>query len=220
MKVARIYLRVSTKHQSLERQNKITEDAKANGYYIAKVYAEKTSGAVAERPQLNALIQDLQPGDVVIAEKLDRISRLPLPEAEKIIAAIKAKKARISVPEVINLDELSTENKTAQIVMQAMQELLLKVALQAARDDYETRRKRQREGIEIARRKGKYKGRRANLALRERIIELRAKKVSISRTAKLCECSISQVKIVWRLYKLQKADSPQLDFFERPSSEN
>lgn len=52
MKVARIYLRVSTKHQSLERQNKITEDAKANGYYIAKVYAEKTSGAVAEKSRL------------------------------------------------------------------------------------------------------------------------------------------------------------------------
>ena len=29
------------------------------------------------------MIADLQPGDVVIAEKIDRISRLPLPEAEK-----------------------------------------------------------------------------------------------------------------------------------------
>jgi DNA invertase Pin-like site-specific DNA recombinase len=28
------------------------------------------------------MIADLQPGDVVIAEKIDRISRLPLPEAE------------------------------------------------------------------------------------------------------------------------------------------
>ncbi len=33
------------------------------------------------------MIADLQPGDVVIAEKIDRISRLPLPEAEKQISA-------------------------------------------------------------------------------------------------------------------------------------
>ena len=35
MKAARIYQRVSTEEQNLERQNALIEKAKAEGYYIA-----------------------------------------------------------------------------------------------------------------------------------------------------------------------------------------
>src|SRR5690625_2747837 len=80
--VARVYLRVSTDAQDLERQEAITTAAKAAGYYVAGIYREKASGARADRPELLRMIGDLQPGEVVIAEKIDRISRLPLPEAE------------------------------------------------------------------------------------------------------------------------------------------
>jgi len=38
----------------------------------------------------------------------------------------------------------------ARIVLEAVQELLLKLALQIARDDYETRRERQRQGVALA----------------------------------------------------------------------
>ena len=81
--VARVYLRVSTDAQDLERQEAITTAAKAAGYYVAGIYREKASGARADRPELLRMIGDLQPGEVVIAEKIDRISRLPLPEAER-----------------------------------------------------------------------------------------------------------------------------------------
>jgi DNA invertase Pin-like site-specific DNA recombinase len=37
MKVARIYLRVSTDEQDLERQERIVVDAKTVGYYIAGI---------------------------------------------------------------------------------------------------------------------------------------------------------------------------------------
>lgn len=77
--VARVYLRVSTDAQDLERQEAITTAAKAAGYYVAGIYREKASGARADRPELLRMIGDLQPGEVVIAEKIDRISRLPLP---------------------------------------------------------------------------------------------------------------------------------------------
>ncbi len=43
------------------------------------------------RPELNRMIADLQPGDVIIAERIDRLSRLPLPEAEAFIHTLKAK---------------------------------------------------------------------------------------------------------------------------------
>ena len=89
-KVARVYLRVSTDEQDLQRQEAITEQAKAAGYYVAGTYREKASGARADRPELLRMVADLQPGEVVIAAKIDRINRLPLPEAEALIAAIQA----------------------------------------------------------------------------------------------------------------------------------
>lgn len=42
MKVARIYIRVSTDDQGLTRQRTLIEKAKEQGYYVAKVYSEKT----------------------------------------------------------------------------------------------------------------------------------------------------------------------------------
>ncbi len=63
MKVARIYLRVSTDAQDLTRQNDIVHNARAEGYYIVGIYREKASGARADRPELLRMIADLQPGE-------------------------------------------------------------------------------------------------------------------------------------------------------------
>jgi DNA invertase Pin-like site-specific DNA recombinase len=72
--------------------------------------------------------------------------------------------------------------------------MLLKVALQIARDDYETRRERQRQGIEIA-------GRVADTKAHERIIALRKDGHSIAETARLAGTSPTQVKRVWARHK-------------------
>ncbi len=61
MKVARVYLRVSTDAQDLKRQEEIITTAKEAGYYVAGVYREKASGARADRPELLRMIADLQP---------------------------------------------------------------------------------------------------------------------------------------------------------------
>ena len=197
-KVARVYLRVSTDEQDLLRQEAITEQAKAAGYYVAGTYREKASGARADRPELLRMVRDLQPGEVVIAEKIDRISRLPLPEAEALIAAIQAKGARLAVPGVVDLSELAAAAEgVPKIVLQAVQDMLLKLALQMARDDYETRRERQRQGIELAKGAGKYRGRRADPKRRAQVVALRKSGYSITRTAELAGCSPSQVKRIW-----------------------
>lgn len=89
MKVARIYLRVSTEEQDLSRQVAIVDSTRAAGCYVAGIYREKASGARADRPELLRMIADLQPGEIVVAEKIDRISRLPLAEAERLVASIR-----------------------------------------------------------------------------------------------------------------------------------
>ena len=201
MKIARIYLRVSTDEQDLTRQTNIEHSTRAAGYYVAGIYREKASGARPDRPELLRMIADLQPGEVVVAEKIDRISRLPLAEAEQLVASIRAKGARLAVPGLVDLSDLAAEaDGVAKIVLESVQELLLKLALQMARDDYETRRERQRQGVQLAKTAGKYSGRKANAATHQRILALRRAGQTIARTAELAGCSISQVKRVWALH--------------------
>ncbi|WP_330115686.1 recombinase family protein (plasmid) [Pseudomonas sp. JS3066] len=200
-KVARIYLRVSTDEQDLTRQAAIVESTRAAGFY-----REKASGARADRAELLRMIGDLQPGEVVVAEKIDRISRLPLPEAERLVASIRAQGARLAVPGVVDLSDLAAEAKgVAKVVLESIQDMLLKLALQMARDDYEDRRERQRQGVELAKDAGRYTGRKANTKVHERIVALRSAGHSIPETARLAGCSESQVKRVWALHNQAQA---------------
>lgn len=209
MKVARIYLRVSAADQDLKRQAAVVEAARVSGFYIAGVYAEKASGARPDRPELLRMIADLQPGDVVVAERIDRISRLPLPEAELLIASIRAKGARLAVPGVVDLSELAAESTgVAKIVLESVQSMLLKLALQMARDDYEVRKERQRQGIDAAKKAGRYQGgRKLNQLLHARAVALRQAGHTIAETARLAGCSVGTVKIAWAAHH-RGQDSP------------
>lgn len=195
MKVARVYLRVSTDAQDLERQEEIITTAKDAGYYVAGVYREKASGARADRPELLRMIADLQPGEVVIAERIDRISRLPLPEAEKLIASIQDKGARLAVPGIVDLTDLADQAEgVAKVVLESVQAMLLRLALQMARDDYQERRERQRQGIQLAKQAGKYLGKQSDKKRRAQVIALRASGHSIQKTAELTGYSATHVK--------------------------
>ena len=198
MNVARLYLRVSTDEQDLARQASVEANARQAGYYIAGIYREKASGARVDRPELLRMIADLQSGEVVIAEKMDRLSRLPLPEAEQLIAAIRAKGARLVIPGLVDLSDMAqAADGIAKIVLESTQEMLLKLALQMARDDYETRRDRQQQGIALAKAAGKYAGRKPDLVMQQRIVALRKAGYSIRATAEMAGCSQSQVKRIW-----------------------
>jgi DNA invertase Pin-like site-specific DNA recombinase len=207
MKIARLYLRVSTDEQDLTRQTGIEDNTRSAGYYIAGVYREKASGARADRPELLRMIADLQPGEVVVAEKIDRISRLPLAEAQRLVDSIRSKGAKLAVPGLVDLTEFANEaDSIARIVLESVQELLLKLALQMARDDYETRRERQRQGVQLAKSAGKYAGRVADTAIHQRIVALRGAGQSIKRTADLAGCSESQVKRIWSIHRNQQPE--------------
>ena len=65
------YARVSTTDQDYTLQEAELRDAGCT-----KIYAEKKSGAKSDnRPKLQKLLQALEPGDVVIVTRLDRLAR-------------------------------------------------------------------------------------------------------------------------------------------------
>src|SRR4051794_37306648 len=64
------YARVSTEGQTLEAQ---VVQLKAAG--AEKILKEKVSGARADRPQLKKAIAVLEPGDVLLVTRLDRLAR-------------------------------------------------------------------------------------------------------------------------------------------------
>ncbi len=204
--VARVYLRVSTREQDLARQEQVVIDARKAGYYVAAVYREKASGARADRPELLRMIAYLQPGEAIIAEKIDRISRLPLPEAEQLVATIRAKGARLAVPGIVDLTELASAPPGGGAGgFERVEDIVLSQAMQMARDDDEDRRERQRQGIERARSENRFAGRRADPKLHERIVALRKSQHSSKETAQLAGCSESQVKRVWALAQKESA---------------
>lgn len=201
--IARIYQRVSTRGQELTRQQSLRVEAEAKGYQVVATYSEKESGTKEDRPELQRMLADLNDGDTIIAEHLDRITRLPLDKAEALMAVIKAKGAKVSVPGLIELPKVG--DGVAGIVVDAMQEMLLKIALYQCRADWETRRERQRQGIEVAKAKGVYKGRKPDTFTNAKIIELRNLDYTIAKIADKLEVSESQVKLILKKDKAHQA---------------
>jgi len=64
------YARVSTRDQDLAAQ-----DAELRAAGCAKVFKEKISGAKTDRPELAKVIRRLEPGDVLVVTRLDRLAR-------------------------------------------------------------------------------------------------------------------------------------------------
>lgn len=101
---ALIYARYSTTLQSeasIEDQVRICrERADRDGWPVAGVHTDYAiSGAVRDRPGLNALLEAVRAGDVVIAESVDRISR-----DQEDIAAI-AKRVRFTGARIVTVSE-------------------------------------------------------------------------------------------------------------------
>ena len=77
-----IYIRVSTREQAEEgysigeQQERLTKYAEAMGWTIVRVYIDPGhSGATLDRPALQELISNIRDADLVLVDKLDRMSR-------------------------------------------------------------------------------------------------------------------------------------------------
>jgi DNA invertase Pin-like site-specific DNA recombinase len=157
----RSYLRASTNEQDATRARAAVEAfAAGRGLTIAATYVENESGAKLARPELFRLIADARPGDVLLVEQVDRLSRLTDADWQKLRAELAAKQIRVVALDLPTSWQLAAPaDEFTSRMFGAVNSMMLDVLAAVARKDYEDRRRRQAEGQAKARAKGLYRGR-------------------------------------------------------------
>src|SRR5262249_29710853 len=92
----RAYLRASTDEQDASRaRSQVEAFAADRGMQIASWYIENESGARLDRPELFRLLSDAHPGDVLLVEQVDRLSRLSAADWERLKTELATHKVRV-----------------------------------------------------------------------------------------------------------------------------
>jgi len=157
----RAYLRASTADQDATRAAADLEAfATERGLKIAARYVENESGAKLARPELFRLLNDCQPGDVLLIEQVDRLSRLTAADWALLKAKIAEKHVRVVALDLPTSHQMvaPADDFTARM-LDALNGMMLDMLAAIARKDYEDRRRRQGQGIAKAKAEGIYKGR-------------------------------------------------------------
>ena len=138
MKVA--YVRVSTAEQNEARQTEALEK-----HNIEKWYIEKISGKDTNRPKLQEMLDFVREGDTIYIHDFSRLAR-----STKDLLDIVEKLNEKGVSLVSNKENIDSSTPTGK--------LMLTMIGAIAEFERQNLLERQREGIEIAKREGKFKG--------------------------------------------------------------
>lgn len=139
MRVA--YVRVSTIEQNEDRQIEALKK-----HDIEKWFTEKVSGKDTNRPQLQAMLDFVRQGDTVYIHDFSRLAR-----STKDLLAIVDTLTEKGVHLVSNKENIDSSTPTGK--------LMLTMIGAIAEFERQNLLERQKEGIAIAKRKGKFKGR-------------------------------------------------------------
>ncbi|QBX71877.1 recombinase family protein [Aeromonas hydrophila] len=173
------YARVSTGGQSLEVQLRALAECN-------KVFQEKVSGASDDRPQLTLLLDYVKEGDVVMVTKLDRLAR----NTRHLLEISEFLQHKQVALRILNLG-IDTSTPTGK--------LMLTMIGAIATFERELMLERQAEGIELAKRRGVYKGRKPTaMAKGNEVLALVAKGLPRAEIAKRTGISISSVQRILR----------------------
>ncbi|WP_080871762.1 recombinase family protein [Oceanobacillus timonensis] len=142
------YIRVSSKGQNVDRQKKSLEE-----YGCEKVFIDKKSGKDLEREQYHEMKSFIREKDIVIFAELDRLGR-NREEINQEWNDLINRGCDIKVLDMPILDTTQYKDDMGKFILTIARELLGYIAEQERVKLLE----RQRQGIEIAKQKGKYQG--------------------------------------------------------------
>ena len=168
------YIRVSSLDQNESRQ--------LESEILDRVFTDKASGKNTDRPQLQELLQFARDGDTVVVHSMDRLAR-NLDDLRRIVQNLTDQGISIFFVK---------EGLTFNGEDSPMSNLLLSVMGAFAEFERALIKERQREGIEIAKKKGVYKGRRPSIS-HDQVKEIKQRALSgENKTALAKEYGISR----------------------------
>lgn len=170
------YARVSTIEQNLGRQEKALREQGAQ-----KIFMDKLSGKDTNRPQFKAMLDYVREGDTVVVSEYSRLAR----STRDLLNTIKELQDKgVQVKSIHENFDTST----------AQGELILKIFASIAEFERKLILQRQREGIAIAKAKGKYQGRKAKEKPQEwaqLYAKYKAREMTATKLAEICGVSRS-----------------------------
>lgn len=144
------YARVSSTDQNLDRQIEALERAG-----VEKLFQEKMSGKnMTSREELQKALQFLREKDVLVIESLERLGR----NYDEIIYMVQQLDQKDIGLIVLNMPILNQDLGDPQL-QKLIRNMIVQVLSWAAQNERDESKRKQRQGIEIAKRKGHYKGR-------------------------------------------------------------
>ena len=135
------YVRVSTVEQNEGRQL-VTMDK----YNVEKLFTEKVSGKDTKRPQLQAMIDFVREGDTIVIHDFSRLAR-STKDLLELVELFNSKGVKL----ISNKENIDSSTPTGKLML----------TMVGAINEFERANllERQREGIALAKKEGKYKGR-------------------------------------------------------------
>ena len=150
------YIRVSSFDQNPERQ--------LEGIKLDKQFIDYASGKDVNRPAFKGLLNYVREDDLVIIHSMDRLAR-NLDDLREIVQNLTAKKVKMQFIK----ESLTFTGEDSPIA-----QLLLSVMGAFAEFERSLIKERQKEGIELAKKRGVYQGRTKVLS-KEQVVELKEK---------------------------------------------
>lgn len=143
------YARVSSKEQNLERQLRALQD-------VSKLFSESTN-----RPQLQAMLDYIREGDIVVVMELDRLGRNNK-DLTNIMNQIQQKGATLEVLNLPSMNGIEDEN-----LRRLINNLVIEIYKYQAEADRRRIKERQAQGIALAKQQGRFKGRKPKYTLED-----------------------------------------------------
>ena len=147
------YVRVSTKEQNIDRQ---LVEMYAQGLNDKTIFIDKQSGKDFERDEYQKLKKKLKSGDLLIIKSIDRLGRnydMIIDEWRDLVNGL-----NVDIY-VIDMPLLDTRTEGKNLVGKFISDIVLQILSFVAENERENIKKRQAEGIRIAKEKVKHLGR-------------------------------------------------------------
>lgn len=182
------YVRVSTKEQNTARQEELMKILGAD-----KIYIDRISGKDTERPALQDMMKFAREGDSVIVESISRFAR-NTKDLLELTEQLNNKHVQF-ISQKENIDTNTPAGKFMLTIFGAVAEL-----------EREYIRQRQREGIEIAKEAGKYKGRPAKQLDQFESVYTQWKSGKITATSACKQLEVSRSTFYRKVNEHEKKD--------------